>query len=186
VLAHPVAGNQATEMSTAKNNVLMVPVIIVLLAIIGCRKPAEYAGTFSRLDNRVIDSSNVLSTEQKDHLFQMIQVIEDSTGAQIAVVVIQSLKGRDLNKYSLQVAEHLSLGRYGYNDGVLLTIALEEGKARIEVGTGLEKTLSDETSARILNGIMIPEFQEGKVFIGLRNGILQIGEIVHRHDGSRP
>ena len=70
MLAHPVAGNQATEMSTAKNNVLMVPVIIVLLAIIGCRKPAEYAGTFSRLDNRVMDSSNVLSTEQKDHLFK--------------------------------------------------------------------------------------------------------------------
>jgi len=160
-------------------NKLLLFAIVVVLTLSKCHRRADYVSpAVSRIENRVMDSTNMLSTKQKRQLFEMIEAIEDSSGAQVAVVIVQSLKGADINRYSLQVAEKLALGRYEYDDGVLLTLALQERSARIEVGIGLEGILRDEIAARILRESMIPEFSEGRIFDGLGGGIREIGKLV--------
>ncbi len=131
-----------------------------------------FAQDLPALTGRVVDRAEVLNPGTERLLEDLLQAHEDSTGNQIAVLTIRSLGGMDLESYSLEVARAWQLGQADRDNGVLLLVALEDRKMRIEVGYGLEGDLPDITASRIIQNDIRPYFQrddyEGGIVAGAR------------------
>ncbi|HCW06334.1 MAG TPA: hypothetical protein DGG95_03100, partial [Cytophagales bacterium] len=110
---------------------------------------------------RVHDDAHALKQESVDLLEKSLKAYEDSTSNQIAILLIQSLDGDVLEEYSIRVAEKWKLGQKGKDNGVLLLVAVDDHKMRIEVGQGLEGVLTDALSSRIIRNEIAPEFRRG-------------------------
>ena len=120
---------------------------------------------------RVHDEAHALKPETVDALEKQLKVYEDSTSNQIAILIVPSLDGEVLESYSLKVAEKWKLGQKGKDNGVLLLVAVEDHKMRIEVGQGLEGVLTDAQSNRIIRNEIAPEFRRGDYDAGIIAGI---------------
>ena len=129
-----------------------------------------------RLQTRVTDLAGVLTQEQAAGLEEKLRQFEITDSTQIAVLIIPSLGGESLEDYSVRVATAWRLGQKGRDNGALLLIAMKERQVRIEVGYGLEPTLTDALSRRIIQNEIIPEFRQGEFYQGIDagvNGIMQ-------------
>lgn len=113
------------------------------------------------LSGRVNDQAAMLSDAFKQQLEERLRVLEEETGAQVAVLTISSLEGDPIEDYSIRVVQTWKLGREGVDDGVLLLIARDDRRMRIEVGYGLEGALTDAQAGRIIDSLMTPRFREG-------------------------
>jgi len=122
------------------------------------------------LTGRVVDLARVLSGQDTEHLSDQLKAHEEKTGNQVAVLILPSLEGEPLEAYSHRVATTWKLGQKGTDNGVLLLVALKERKLRIEVGYGLEGTLTDLRSARIIRNEIVPRFKAGDIPGGVRAG----------------
>ncbi|HLZ16023.1 MAG TPA: TPM domain-containing protein [Cyclobacteriaceae bacterium] len=120
---------------------------------------------------RVHDDAHALKQETVDQLEKGLKTYEDSTSNQIAILIVQSLDNDVLEEYSLRVAEKWKLGKKGKDNGVLLLVAVDDHKMRIEVGQGLEGVLTDAQSNRIIRNEMAPEFRRGDYDAGIKAGI---------------
>ncbi|HCW06333.1 MAG TPA: hypothetical protein DGG95_03095 [Cytophagales bacterium] len=120
---------------------------------------------------RVHDDAHALKQETVDHLEKSLKAYEDSTSNQIAILLIQSLDGDVIEEYSIRVAEKWKLGQKGKDNGVLLLVAVDDHKMRIEVGQGLEGVLTDALSSRIIRNEIAPEFRRGDYDAGVIAGI---------------
>jgi len=174
-----------------KRKLLFISFCILVLLFIqfSCHRRPESVNVISSPEDRVIDSAALLTETQKTNIFKLIQAIEENTGSQVAILLINTLNGKDINLYSIQVAENLRLGRLNYKDGVLITVSYTDHKVRIEVGAGLEKIIKDEIANRIISDQMIPQFKENRVYEGLYSAIDTIGVRIDKNKiliGSRP
>jgi uncharacterized protein len=120
---------------------------------------------------RVHDEAKVLSASVVDQLEMQLKEYEDSTTNQIAILIISSLDGDVLEDYSLRVAEKWQLGSKKNDNGVLLLIAVDDHKMRIEVGQGLEGVLTDAHSNRIIRNEMAPNFRRGDYDAGVKAAV---------------
>lgn len=121
--------------------------------------------------HRVHDEANALSEQTVETLEEQLKQHEDSTTNQIAVLIIPSLDGDDLDQYALRVAEGWKLGTANNDNGVLLLIVVNDRKMRIEVGSGLEGVLPDAIASRIIRNEIAPHFREHQYDDGVRAGI---------------
>ena len=119
---------------------------------------------------RAIDLAEVLSPATESALAAMLAELESATGAQLVVLTIPSLDGEPIEAYSLRVAESWGLGSRERDDGVLLVVALEDRRTRIEVGYGLEGVLPDIVAGRIIRESMVPEFRRREYEAGVLAG----------------
>jgi uncharacterized protein len=126
------------------------------------------------LDQRVTDFTNSLSFNEWRALETRLQQFEDSTSTQIAVLLINSLKGEAIEDYSMQVFEKNKIGQKSKDNGVLVVVAKDDKKARIEVGYGLEGVLTDALSSQIVNDEMNPDFKANNFYAGLTSGVSAI------------
>jgi uncharacterized protein len=128
---------------------------------------------------RVHDEAHVLSQQTIDQLEKQLAQYEDSTSNQIAILIINTLDNEVLEEYSLRVAETWKLGQKDKDNGVLLLIAVEDHKMRIEVGKGLEGVLTDALSNRIIRNEMAPAFRradfDGGVTAAINGIVTAIG-----------
>lgn len=122
------------------------------------------------LTGRVVDNANMLSPTTESVLTEQLRTHEDSTGNQIAILTVETLDGRVLETFSLEVARAWELGTSEFDNGVLVLIAEQERQMRIEVGYGLEGALPDATADRIIRYEMRPRFREGDFDAGVRAG----------------
>lgn len=120
---------------------------------------------------RVHDEAKVLSASVVDQLELELKQYEDSTSNQIAILIISSLDGDVLEDYSLRVAEKWQLGSKKNDNGVLLLIAVDDHKMRVEVGQGLEGVLTDAHSNRIIRNEMAPNFRRGDYDAGVKAAV---------------
>ncbi len=131
--------------------------------------------------NFVFDRSGVLLIDEVDKLnFELIE-LEDSIGSQMAVLIIDSLGMESIEAYSLRTANEWGIGRKDFNDGILITLSIQDRKIRIEVGYGLERIIADEIAARIIREKMVPKFKEEKYFEGLLAAIIQIKTLIYEN-----
>jgi uncharacterized protein len=121
--------------------------------------------------HRVHDEAHILSTSAADQLEAMLKEHEDSTSNQIAVLIITSLEGDPLEDYAIRVANEWKLGRKGKDNGILLLIAVDDRKMRIEVGKGLEGVVPDVVASRIIRNEIAPAFRDRDYDRGVTNGI---------------
>jgi uncharacterized protein len=123
------------------------------------------------LVGRVVDQTATLSSGDVDALQQTIRAFEASKGSQIAVLMVPTTQPETIEQYSIRVAEAWKIGRKKYDDGVLLVVAKNDRKLRIEVGYGLEGALTDVTSKRIIDEIITPGFRRGDFAGGISLGV---------------
>ncbi len=123
------------------------------------------------LTGRVNDYAGLIDDATEGRIEEQLRALEEANGAQVAVLTIISLEGEPLEDFSLRVAETWALGREGVDDGVLLLIARDDRKMRLEVGYGLEDRLPDIVSGRILNNILRPAFRQGDFSGGIENAV---------------
>jgi uncharacterized protein len=116
---------------------------------------------------RVHDEAHILKPATIDQLEKDLKLYEDSTTNQIAILIVQNLDGETIEDYSLRVAEKWKLGTKSKDNGVLLLIAIDDHKMRIEVGHGLEGALTDAQSNRIIRNEMAPNFRRSDYDAGL-------------------
>jgi uncharacterized protein len=122
--------------------------------------------------HQVHDEAHVLSQATIDQLESLLKAHEDSTTNQIAVLVIPSLEGEELETYSLRVAHDTwKLGQKTNDNGVLLLVVIDDRKMRIEVGQGLEGVLTDAIAGRIIRKEMAPYFREQKYDEGINAAV---------------
>ncbi len=130
------------------------------------------------LEGRVNDNARLMSSSERQQAEEYLQSVEAQSGIQIAVLTVKSLQGESLESYSMKVAEKWKLGQKDKDNGVLLLVAYNERGVRIEVGYGLEGTLTDTKCGLIMRNVIIPEFKEGDYGQGIVKGIKTIGGIV--------
>jgi uncharacterized protein len=123
------------------------------------------------LRGRVTDEAGVLSSDELHELERRLAGYEQATGRQLAVLVVPSLAGDPLEDFSIRVVEAWKLGRAGQDDGILVLLAMEEHKLRIEVGYGLEGEVTDLVSARIIHDVMRPYLRQGRPGAALLAGV---------------
>jgi uncharacterized protein len=122
------------------------------------------------LTGRVVDLAGALPAHDAEQLTDQLKAHEEKTGNQVAVLILPSLEGEPLEEFSHRVATAWKLGRKGTDNGALLLVALKERKLRIEVGYGLEGTLTDLRSAHIIREEIVPRFKAGDIPGGVRAG----------------
>lgn len=101
----------------------------------------------------VNDYANVLNLHEKDAIAKKMILLKEATGAQMGVLIVDSLNGITIEEASIKVAEAWKLGSKSADSGVLLMLSIKEHKSRLEVGKGLEGFLTDLNSKTILNGM---------------------------------
>ncbi|MBT8399053.1 MAG: TPM domain-containing protein [Rhodothermia bacterium] len=126
------------------------------------------------LTGRVVDEAGVLSDSAEREIAAILKAHEDSTSNQIAVLTIKSLGGYSVEEYALAVAREWTLGTAQNDNGVLFLLAIDDREMRIEVGYGLEGSLTDATAGRILRNEVRPYLRNGDFDGGVRNGVMAI------------
>ncbi len=144
--------------------ILLLSFCITMLAIAQPKVP-PHGGVW------VHDEAGVFSASAKAQLEQVLQAHRDSTSSQIAVLVIPSLEGSDIEGYAVKVFEDWKLGQAKKDNGVLFVIAIQERQMRIEVGLGLEGVLTDAMSNRIIRNEVAPFFREENYEGGIQAGV---------------
>lgn len=122
----------------------------------------------------VNDNANLLSPDTRQQLEQQLRQVAAQDSTQIMVLIITSLGNENLEQYSLKVAETLAIGHQQYDNGVLLLIATNDRKIRIETGYGIEGVLTDLVAGRIISNIIVPEFRKKRFDQGVINGVTAI------------
>lgn len=135
---------------------------------------ASWALDVPPLTGRVVDLAHVLPPEIASSLNRDLETHESKTSNQLAVLTLPSLEGEPLESFSHRVATTWKLGQKGTDNGVLLLIALRERKVRIEVGYGLEGTLTDLRSAHIIRQEIVPRLRSGDLPGGIAAGVQAI------------
>lgn len=131
------------------------------------------------LEGRVNDLGNMLSWQNEDDLSALLNSIEDSSGAQIAILTVKSTSPETIEEYSIRVVEEWELGRAEYDDGILILLAKDDRKVRIEVGYGLEGTITDYDSKMIIENLMVPQFKKGDYNQGIHDAVLGIKDLMN-------
>ena len=124
----------------------------------------------------VTDMAGVLSPEEKQALENKLVAIDDSSSNQIAVVILPALDGNPIEEYATKLFREWGIGNKKTNNGILLLIAIQDRKMRIEVGYGLEGAIPDITSINIIDNDLKPAFRAGAYYDGIDKAIDDIAK----------
>jgi len=128
------------------------------------------APTFPPLTGRVVDNANLLSAVARQTLTGKLADLEARTGHQMVVATIPDLQGYAIEDYGYQLGRAWKIGDKTRNDGVVLLIAPNDRKVRIEVGYGLEPVLTDALTSNIIQAKILPDFRAGNIEQGIVAG----------------
>ena len=155
----------------AARDVLCLRALVLALVCIFSAALSAAAADFPALSGRVVDAAGVLSAVARAGLETKLQALEDKSGIQLVVATVRSLGGDDIEPYANGLFRTWKLGEKTKNNGVLFLIAPTERKIRIEVGYGLEGTLTDAISKIIIANAVAPRFKAGDFPGGVERGV---------------
>jgi uncharacterized protein len=153
----------------------MTALALALAALVSAAVPAVPA-----LTGPVVDQAGLLSGAEARRLEQLARAARQAAGAgggrgvQLQYLIVPSLEGESIEDLSIRVAEQWKLGDKGKDDGVLVLVARDDRRVRIEVGRGLEGELTDAATARIRREVIEPAFRAGRFGDGLYDAGLRI------------
>ncbi len=143
----------------------------LVLALLHASAAVAQAMTFPDLTGHVVDQANLLPADTRQALEQKLAALEQKSGIQFVVATLSSLQGQEIEPYSNALFRHWALGEKTKNNGVLLVVAPKEKKVRIEVGYGLEGTLTDALSKIVIVNAIAPRFKAGDFPGGISRGV---------------
>jgi uncharacterized protein len=135
---------------------------------------ATAAFTFPPLSGRIVDQANIISSDSRRTIEPMLADLEAKSGIQLVVATVNSLEGQEIEPYANALFRNWKLGEKTKNNGVLLLVAPKEHRVRIEVGYGLEGTLTDALSKIIIANAITPRFKAGDFNDGIARGVDEI------------
>ncbi|MGZ3184774.1 MAG: TPM domain-containing protein [Telluria sp.] len=142
------------------------------------------------LAGHVNDTAGLLSPDQRTQLESVLTQYEQQSGAQIAILTLPKTDPEPIEQFSIRVAEAWKLGRRGVDDGVILVVAPNNPpglrRLRIEAGRGVQGSLTDAQSKRILQDVIAPHFRENQYYDGLVAGVGAIAALVSKEQLPAP
>ena len=132
---------------------------------------AVFAVNFPALTGRIVDQANIIPAETRSAIEPKLADLEAKSGIQLVVATVTSLEGQEVEPYANELFRSWKLGEKAKNNGVLLLVAPNERRVRIEVGYGLEGTLTDALSKVIITNAITPRFKAGDFSGGISRGV---------------
>ena len=152
--------------------IILIPILFVFAV------NALFSLDVPKLKGTVNDYAGIINSKNEEKLEALLRDVQTKTSSQVALLTISSLQGENLEDYSLRVAQAWKLGQKEFDNGVLLLVAINEKKIRIEVGYGLESIITDAKSGYIIRNYIVPGFKKGDYAGGITNGLLAISGLV--------
>jgi uncharacterized protein len=146
---------------------------LVALTLCGVSSTAR-AADLPFLTGRVVDDANILSADARQRLTTALKAHEDATTNQVVVLTVPTIGQMSIEEYAVKVFETWKLGQKGKDNGVLVVVASQDRKMRIEVGYGLEGPLPDGAAGEIIRTWMTPAFKAGNYDKGIEDGVAAI------------
>jgi uncharacterized protein len=154
----------------------MVAIIAVIAGGYSCDASAEVA--VPPLTGRVVDLTGTLTGDAIASLTETLRDLEARKGSQIAVLLVSTTQSETIEQYSLRVANTWKIGRHKIDDGVVLVVAKDDHKLRIEIGYGLEGTLTNSTAKRVIDETIVPYFRANDFAGGISAGVMRIITVI--------
>ncbi len=129
-------------------------------------------------DSPVVDTTGTLDAVSKQQLEQQALALQQRKGAQLQVLVVPSTQPESIEEYAVRAFESFKLGRKGVDDGVLLVVAKDDRKVRIEVGYGLEGAIPDIAAGRVIQEYLVPKFRQGDYAGGIVDATAQLVKLI--------
>jgi uncharacterized protein len=145
--------------------------IPIAAVVLGFATLIAFALDYPALTGRVVDQANVITAQGRSAIETKLKELEDKSSIQLVVATVKSLQGSDIETYANGLFRFWKLGQAQKNNGVLLLVAPAEHKVRIEVGYGLEGTLTDALSSVIIASAIIPRLKAGDFSGGIERGV---------------
>jgi uncharacterized protein len=152
-------------------------IVVLALAAFSAAALAQSL-TFPELSGRVVDEAGILDANAREQLEKLSADLEAKTTDQLVVVTLKSLQGTSIEDYGYQLGRKWQIGQKAKNNGVLLIVAPNDRKVRIEVGYGLEPTLTDALSSFIVQQAILPRFRNGDFAGGVTRGAEDIVNVL--------
>ena len=130
------------------------------------------------LTARVTDLTGTLSDSQRSALESELRAIESRSTSQIAILIVPTTKPEAIEQYSIRVVEAWKLGQKDKDNGLLVLVAKDDRKVRVEVGYGLEGVIPDAIARQVIEGLITPRFKEGDYAGGLTAGVQQLAFLI--------
>src|SRR5262245_54762938 len=150
---------------------LLHVVLICLLAELSLGHAADAEPALPALTGRVVDQAQILDAAARARIEGKLEQLESKTSTQLVVVTLRSLQGYDISDYGYRLGRSWGIGQKGKNNGAILLVAPNERRVRIEVGYGLEGTVTDAVSRLIIENAILPRFRAGDFPGGIERGV---------------
>ncbi|MGB9429247.1 MAG: TPM domain-containing protein [Gammaproteobacteria bacterium] len=150
---------------------VLLSVVLTAPAFAANNPPDAAAPPFPALTGPVVDTAHLLPADAFNSLSQQLAAYAQNTGTQLVVVTVPTLNGYPIEYYGYELGRHWGIGQKGKNNGALLVVDAGEKQVRIEVGYGLEGTLTDAQSFNIIHNIIVPRFKQGDMAGGISAGV---------------
>jgi uncharacterized protein len=132
---------------------------------------AQSQATIPAMDSAVVDTTATLTPDERARIEASIAPYEARKGSQMQVLMVPSTQPESIEEYAVHAFAQWKLGRKGIDDGVLIVVARDDHRARIEVGYGLEGAIPDVAASRILQDRMLPKFHNDDYAGGIADGV---------------
>jgi len=152
--------------------------VLLAAALLIAGLPLAAQQPVPRLTGRVVDLTSTLTGSERAALEQKLAALEQRKGSQVAVLMVKSTQPEAIEEFSLRVAEAWQIGRGKTDDGVVVVVAKDDRRMRIEVGYGLEGAVPDALAKRIIAEQMTPHFRDGDYAGGLNAGIDALAKLI--------
>jgi uncharacterized protein len=143
---------------------------LLLLLLLFAAAPAA-AQDFPKLTGRVVDAANLLTPADEAELTQKLAAVEQASSRQLIVATVPDLQSYPIEDYGYQLGRHWGIGQKEANNGIILLVAPNERRVRIEVGYGLEPIMTDALSSVIVNTQILPAFKANDYPGGIKAGV---------------
>lgn len=155
--------------------VLLVALVLVATAFAAV---AQQLAPIPPLTSPVVDTTGTLDAQARQQLEQQAFALQQRKGAQLQILMVPSTKPEEIEDYAVRAFEQYRLGREKVDDGVLIVVAKDDHRARIEVGYGLEGTIPDAIASRVINEYMAPRFKQGDYAGGLADATRTLVQLI--------
>lgn len=152
--------------------------ILLLLACSVIAQAQKGLATIPALDSPVVDTTGTLSAADKQALEQQALDLQQRKGSQLQILMVPTTSPEDIADYAQRTYEQWKIGRAKVNDGVLIVVAKDDHRARIQTGYGLEGAIPDAIAWRVIQEYMVPKFRQNDYAGGLKDASAQLVKLI--------
>jgi uncharacterized protein len=158
---------------------LLQLMLLQLALLLGCAPAfAQQAAAIPALTSPVVDTTGTLDAQQIQQLEQQALALQQRKGSQMQVLVVASTRPETIEQYTQRVFDQWKLGRKGVDDAVILVVAKDDRRVRIQPGYGLEGAIPDAIANRVIQEYLVPKFRAGDYGGGILDATAQLTKLI--------